>query len=296
MAEFNIADEVAEEAATGVDMSKGQEGGGYTPPVNKVANLRLVGYYELGEHEEDVYNQAGQKTGAKRNRNKVTLVFELSGPNHPPRVGEDGTKFPQLVEVKETKSLNVKANFYKLFLKMNAAHGNQYKTMAQMLGKEFRGQIYHTAKTMNGKEVLFPGLKGTNATRPLGEGYGIRKAEREDEDGNSVPVKVDAAITPIKGFLWDRASKPMWDSLYIPGEFEAKYDDKDPTKLIRPAKSKNKWQDLIAQAVNFSSIQEKIGVDVAALALPDAEVPTRSVDPAAAALDGDDLGDQDIPF
>lgn len=296
---FNIADEVAEEAATGVDMTKGEEGGGYTPPANKIANLRFVGYYEIGEHEEDEFGANGQKTGGKRNRNKVHLVFELSGPNHKPNVDKDGNKRPQFITVKETKSLNIKANFFKLFSKMNGAHGNQAKTMAQLLGKEFRAQVYHKTSKIAGKDVVFANLKGAIDTMPQGEGYAIRKAEREDEEGNMVPVVVDPAVTPVSGFLWDRASKEMWDSIYIAGEFEAKYDEKDPTKLIRPAKSKNLFQNLILQAKNFDSIREKIGVAKSEVdaAIPEAEKPARTADPAAAAVGAgaDELGD-DIPF
>ncbi|CAJ2950661.1 Uncharacterised protein [Burkholderia pseudomallei] len=55
---------------------------------------RFVGYFELGTHEEEF-------EGKKRDREKVDLVFELSGPNHEPIKAADGTL------IKPARSKNV---------------------------------------------------------------------------------------------------------------------------------------------------------------------------------------------
>lgn len=228
---FNIRDKV-KEAAKSVNMNEAQGGGGgYTPPAEGHPNLRLVGYYELGQHVEQ-YGQAKGKV-----KDKVRLVWELSGKLYP--VQEvNGEKIPVRITQTLTRSLNERATLYKLFRTMNEAHGDKYTHIAEMLGEAaFKGTVKHTVKGEGEQKRTYANL------------INIRKAEREDEDGNLHPITVDPPITPIKGFLWDQADPEMWDDIFIAGEYEERKDDSG--KVIKPAKSKNVLQAEIMSAVNF---------------------------------------------
>lgn len=266
---LNLADLIAQAAKSGPDMNQTKGGGeGYTPPAAGVTRLRLVGYFETGKHEELNMQQK------KVLRDKVDLVFELSGPNHPPRVTEDGTKIPHRITVKETKSLNEKANFYKLFAAMNAAQGGGATHMVQMLGKAFRSEVFHKQGGKDGK-TTFANLKGPN-------GYIIRPVTYQDEEtGETKTVNVDPAITELKAFIWDLADKAMWDSIHIPGEYEARKNDKG--EVTTPARSKNVLQNRIKAAANFAEIADRVGATAEELGVPDAETPERADPPAGAA-------------
>ena len=129
---------------------------GYTPPALGIARARLVGYFELGTHEEEY-------EGRTRDREKVDLVFELSGPNHEPRKLDDGTLVPHRITAQETLSLDAKSNFFKLFAAMNVSGRNTH--MAHLLGEAFLVEVFHR-KSADGKKV-YATLKG-----PLG--YNVR--------------------------------------------------------------------------------------------------------------------------
>jgi hypothetical protein len=265
---LNLADLIAQAAKTGPDMTQTKGGGDFAPPNAGVTRLRLVGYFETGKHKE--LNMQNKEVL----RDKVDLVFELSGPNHPPRVTEDGTKIPHRITVKETKSLNEKANFYKLFAAMNAAHGGGATHMVQMLGKAFRSEVFHKQGGKDGK-TTFANLKGPN-------GYIIRPVTYQDEEtGETKTVNVDPPITELKAFIWDLADKAMWDSIYIPGEYEARKNDKG--EVTTPAKSKNVLQGRIKAAANFAEIADRVGATAEELGVPDAETPERSDPPAGSA-------------
>lgn len=80
-------------AAAQTDMTKAQkggEGGGYTPPAEGLCRLRFVGYIECGKHHDEKYNKT---------RERVKLIFELSGPKHAPKELEDGTKLPHRITI-----------------------------------------------------------------------------------------------------------------------------------------------------------------------------------------------------
>ena len=118
MAKYDLKAKIAEAAKTGPDMSQATSGGGdYTPPEKGMAWARFVGYFEIGVHEDDDYNNPGQK----KDKKKVELVFELSGPNHEPRKLDDGTFIPQRITIQEALSTGEKANFFKIFAAMNYA-------------------------------------------------------------------------------------------------------------------------------------------------------------------------------
>ncbi|RFU48021.1 hypothetical protein [Paraburkholderia sp. DHOC27] len=198
----------------------------YVPPGIGEAYARLVGYFELGKHEEENMQQKMVL------RDKVDLIFELSGPNHQPRKMDDGTLIPHRVTVQETLSFSDRANFFKLFTMMNQAHGGQFTHMAQLLGKAFRVEVFHR-KSADGKKV-YANLKGPN-------GYSVGSAGRHN---------VDPPITALRYFIWAWSYSDMWESIYIPGEYPATLDDKGG--VISPARSRNVLQERIQAAVNWS--------------------------------------------
>ena len=216
----------------GPNMNEAQSGGGgtYTPPAEgKAVRLRFVGYFETGNHTE----QSGQYAGKKTDR--VELVFELSGRLWAP-TEHDGKKVPQRMTLRMNFSLNEKATFFKLFKVMNAAHGDTATIMAELLGREFIGDITHTKKG----DKVYANL------------VNVRKAERENDEGEIVPIIVDEPLTEIKFFIWDIADMEMWDSIFIDGEYPERKNDKG--EVTAKAKSKNVIQNLIRSANNFDTL------------------------------------------
>ncbi|MHA6903312.1 hypothetical protein ACJBUE_20855 (plasmid) [Ralstonia syzygii subsp. celebesensis] len=220
-------------------MNVAQKGGGgeYVPPAEGFTRLRFVAYVELGKTETEYQGQ-------KKVVDEVQLVFELSGPRHEPKVLESGEKIPHRMTITVTKSLNEKAQFYKLFKMMN--YDNSAKIMAQLLGKDFTGKVYHKKfKRKDGTEGIAAQLKNPDTGV-----FDIRPPFVEDsETGEPKRVNVAPAITPLKLFLWDMPSKDMWASIFIDGQYEERKNDKG--EVIAPARSKNRWQERIKAALNF---------------------------------------------
>lgn len=224
-------------AAEQTDMTKAQAGGGgeYTPPAAGPCRLRLVGYIELGKQNEKFQ-------GKEREREKVRLVFELSGKNHQPKE-IDGKKYPHLIEVTETLSLNEKANFFKLFQRLN--YSQEFKHFAQLLGRSFLGEVVHREYEINGQKRVAAELKRK------GEGYTIKPPRIQDPETDEWRiVEAGPQLTPTRCFLWSYADMDQWNSIFIEGEYEERKDEKTG-KVIAPAKSKNKYQLLIRGANNF---------------------------------------------
>lgn len=232
----NILAMAAAAAAIAPNMNEAQQGGGggdYTPPAEGIARARLVGYVETGIHEKNV--GAGKPPVQKP---QVKLIFELSGPNHQPKVLEDGTKLPHRITVDENYSLNEKANFYKLFRRMNwkgtATH------MSQLLGEAFLVTIKHKVTGEGDKKRTYANIRDD-------AGYTVQPPRYVDPLSNqTVEVPVDPPISALRLFVWNAPTellKPMWDSLFIDGEYPAKGD--------RPARSKNVLQEEIKAALNF---------------------------------------------
>ncbi|BCL97663.1 hypothetical protein MAFF211491_21150 [Ralstonia solanacearum] len=236
---FDVQAAVAAAAEKSADMNVAQKGGGgeYVPPAEGFTRLRFVAYVELGK-------TATEYQGQKKVVDEVQLVFELSGPRHEPKVLENGEKVPHRMTITVTKSLNEKAQFYKLFKMMN--YKGTAKIMAQLLGDDFTGKVYHKKfKRKDGTEGVAAQLKNPDTGV-----FDIRPPFVEDaESGESKRVNVAPAITPLKLFLWDMPSKDMWASIFIDGQYEERKNDKG--EVIAPAKSKNKWQERIKAALNF---------------------------------------------
>lgn len=231
---FNIQDAIHQAATQGPNMNEATKGGEKRElPVAGLTRLRFVGYIELGIHEEEF-------KGDKKKREKVSLIFELSGPKHP-ATDYDGKKVPHTITINESLSLNEKSNFYKLFKRMN--YTGEATHIAQLLGKEFLGTIFHNTKGEGTDAKTYANLRDDS-------GYSIRPPFVDDPDtGESRRINVDEPLTPIKCFLWSFCSKPMWDDIFIDGKWDDKKDDKG--NVIKEGTSKNYWQNRIKSAINF---------------------------------------------
>ena len=250
----------AKAAAEGKDMTKAVQGGGgdYEPPAAGPCRLRLIAYIELGK-------QKGTFQGKPVVKEKVQLVFELSGPKHQPKVMDDGTKLPHRITVTENLSLNEKANFFKLFTRMNYAGAATH--MAQLVGEAYLGTVYHrTYKGRDGKDRIAVDLSNK------ADGYSIRPPRFEDpETGELRVIAVDPPISALRCFLWDYADKEQWDSLFIDGEYPERKDDKGV--VVAKAKSKNVLQHAVLRAVNFdgSPLHALLAAGGGTIDIPDAE-------------------------
>jgi len=281
---------------TGKDFTKTTEGGGdgYQPPAAGPCGLRFVGYFELGEHEK----RWGEQT--KRVK-QVQLVFELSGKHYPPRDG-----VPVRMTITETESRHVKANLVRLFNKMNYEGAATH--FAELLGKAYRGRVYHREVEVGGAKRVYAGLRND-------DGYSITPPVQEvvDEETGDVtvkPVKVAEALTELKLFLWDNPDMEQWASIYIDGQYEERRDDNG--KVVRPARSKNVIQEKIQSALNWPGSPMQRLLEDGALALdedapqdppqappaPAKKAAAEKAPPAPKGEDSDPLADldDDIPY
>lgn len=254
----NMQKKIAE-AAAHTDMNEAQTGGGERRiPDAGMTRLRFISYIEIGIHKDEF-------KGVVKKPNKVTLQFELSGPKHPPLVTEDGRTIPFVITINEKLYLNDKANFFKLFKRMN--HTGQYKHMAEMLGQEFLGTVVLVEKGEGTDKRTYANLRDDG-------GYTIRPPFVEDpETGESKRIAVNAPLTPIKCFLWDYADKEMWDSIHIDGMWDARKDAAG--NETEPAKSKNYYQNQIKAAENFAGSPIAELLFSGEVDLGDAEAPKR---------------------
>lgn len=271
----DFASMIEQAAAEGPNMNEAVAGGGggdREPPAAGMCRLRLISYIEVGRHLDG-------KEGQQKEKELVKLQFELSGPKHPPKELEDGRKIPHVITLTLPLSLNEKANFYKLFRRMN--HTGAHRHMAQMLGEEFLGTVVHRDNGKQGDE------KRTYANLRDDGGYTIRPPFVEDpETGESRRVSADPQITPSKCFIWNYAGdkkKESWDGLFIDGNYD---DRKDAQGNTIPGASKNYWQNLIKSALNYagSPMCELLFGDVD---LPESTKPERTDAAKEAANDAD---------
>lgn len=261
----------AKAAAEGANQTVAKTGGGdYKPLAAGPCRLRFVGYIEVGKHTK-------MWQGKPKTSPKVWLIFEVNGPRHPPREF-DGGKYPNLIVIKENLSLSDKANFFKLFTRMNYAGKAQH--MGQLLGEAYKGEIFHREwKGADGKPRIEAELRNDN-------GYSIAPPRTEDaETGEMVTLTVAPPLAPIRCFIWDYAEKSQWDSIFIDGEYAA-VTDKDGN-VVKPAKSKNVYQAEIMKAENFvgSPIHEYLVSNGSSLDIPDvdnAQDEEQAAKPAAA--------------
>lgn len=270
----NLAAIIDKAVAEGADQTVAQSGGADNTPAAGPCNLRLVGYIETGKHEKEWQ-------GKKKTTEQVTLIFEVSGKNHPPIETDSGT-FPHRITVNESLSLNEKARFFKLFQLLN--YKGTAKHTAALLGSPFRGRIVHREYTArDGSKRIAADLYD----KKLGA-YTIQppRVEVTDEDGQPTgeyrEVKVAPALSELRCFIWNHADAEQWASLFIDGEYEERKNDKG--EVVAPAKSKNQFQLKIRSAVNYkgSPIQQLLANGGEELELP-----------ADGVVDEDDQGDED---
>lgn len=264
----NFAAIAAKAAAEGQGQTVAKAGGGdYKPLASGPCRLRFVGYMELGK-------VTGEYQGKPKPKHRVWLLFEVSGPKHPPREF-DGVKYPNIITCKENLSLSDKANFFKLFTRMNYAGKAQH--MAQLLGEAYKGEIYHREwKGADGQPRIEAELRNK-------DGYSIQPPRVEDpETGDYIQLKVEPQMAPTRCLIWDYADKDQWASIFIDGEYAAK-TDKDG-KVVAPAKSKNIYQAAAMQAENFegSVLQQMLIANGASLDIPDVDNAEESGDQTAA--------------
>lgn len=279
---FDVQAAIAQAAAQGPDMTtaKSGGGGGYTPPEAGVCLATLVGYIEIGKHRQE-FNDKGKKV--VKEPEQVQLIFELAGGKNQPRVNEEtGEKIPHRITITETLSLNEKANFFKLFRKLN--HDGAARHCSQLLGKHWLVTVFHVTKGEGDNKRTYANLKNE-------DGYSFRPPVRVvgDElsgDAQQVPIAAPERISELRLFLWDFPSKEMWDSLYIDGEYPARKDEKTG-KEISPARSKNVIQDKIRSAINFRDSQMAEILNDGDLATSELDAPA-PVESTASAGAGDD--------
>jgi len=273
----------AKAAASGADQTKAVVGGGdYTPPAAGPGLARFIGYIEIGK-------QKGTFKGAPTIKEKVQLIFELVGKRHPPAEATDGTKLPQRVTIEESYSLNEKANFFKLFQRMNYKQDAQH--IVQLLGEGFKVEVIHdTWKGKDGKDRVTATFKGPG-------GYTIAPPRKEDEDSETgwVDIAVAPAISNLRCFLWEQADLDQWGSLFIEGEYPERKNEKG--EVTAPAKSKNVFQNRIIGAKNFEGsvihsllVSGGVKIDIPQVGEEEDEAPAAAPVAAPAAPAADALG------
>jgi hypothetical protein len=223
-------------AAPTVDLSTPSAGGGGNIAAEGRCNLRLVGYVQLGTHTTDS-PKFGKKTSPR-----ATLLFEVSGPNHPPVPSPSGGTEARVMSLKFVhqphKPPHEKSTDFAIFSSMNYNGG---KTgYHQMLGEAFCGTVVHK-KLDDGTTIAFLDRKVVAPT--------YEEVIDGEPTGKLLTRTVLPLSTPLRFFMTDRPCKRTWDSLYIAGELQAS-EAKDG-RPARPARTKNYLQELIMASDDF---------------------------------------------
>lgn len=227
-------------ATQGKDQSQASAGGGDFAPAEKgTTGARLVGYYEVGQFEEEW-------EGKKKKVNKAITVWELVGKKHPPRELDDGTKIPVRITMEVSISDYQNSGFYKLFSKLRTEETH----FSQLLGKAFLLDIVHKEREKGGKKVVYANIDRNSIRKPVL----LERADLADPESELIekPYPVGAALTPINAFIWEFADAERWDAIRIDGEYPARVNDKG--EETAPARSKNTIQLKIASALNFKGL------------------------------------------
>jgi hypothetical protein len=261
-----IANAVEEAANTSPDMneSQGKGGGDYTPPAAGGCIVTLIGYIEKGIHHIEASKVEPLKYPAK-DEDQVDLIFEISGKGHEPKEIE-GKLYPERMTVTLKKSLNEKAWFYRIFKQFTSAYPELgARHMAQFLGKHFISKIEHSVPKKEGDRI-YANLK----QKAAGYVFNAPCFTNPATDETTV-IPAPRVHSALRLFLWAQASREMWDSLYIEGQYDEKKDEKTG-KVIYPAKSKNVIQEKIKAAKNFvgSPLADILGTEEL-LTLPDTD-------------------------
>lgn len=239
---FNLGSALAS-AKQQVNMTEAKAAAEYEPYAAGPVNLRFAGFIEVGKQEV----QFGKDKPVEV-KDMVHLLWELSGPKHKPR-DVDGKQVPLVFVQEMTNTLTTKSLLFKQFKAMNAAYGDQFTHIGDMIGLAFRGKITHDPKK-NGEKMYY-NEKLTDigpAERP--EFKMNEESGEMEETGNLVPIKVEPMLSKPMGFIFHHSGKDHWDSIYIEGEYPERKDDKGV--VTKAAQSKNKWQLKIMGAKNWN--------------------------------------------
>jgi hypothetical protein len=251
-------------AKTGPNLTIATSGGADSaPPALGATRARLVSYIEVGHQKSSFQGQEKIKPTA-------VLQFELSGPKHPPRVGENGTQYPTLITVKMAIGLHPKNGYFKLFNLLNTISGGGKTHFADLVGLAWAAKVTHRKYTnAAGEEKIAANLRE--------DAWSFSPLTFEDpESGELRTLRAGPQISASRVFVWDFADAGQWESLHIPGTFE-------------DGSSKNRFQNTIREASNFSgSLAEAITLS---LSEPSAVAPADS----DAAPEADEFDDFEPP-
>lgn len=185
-------------------------------PASGRALARLVGVIEIGEHEV-----TGGPNIAPKIKDRIRYVFELFGKKYPNYKLDDGTEIPQRVSRSITNSRHEKSTQYAWVSAMDPE--KKYSHPIQMIGDSFIVVIEHKV-VPDGSTIAY--IKS------------VEQAQKEDLDtGEITPIEAPEPLSDYMIFMWENPSLEMWNSLYIPGEFDGR--------------SRNIFQNMISEAVNF---------------------------------------------
>lgn len=227
-------------AEKGVDQSQATSGGGdYTPPEAGQTGARIVGYYEIGQHESEF-------EGKKKVQNEVLIVFELVGKKHPAKE-INGEKVPVRMTLRMNLSTNEKAGYFKMF----SALRTDEKHFVQLLGKPVLLNVVHE-KGKKDEKKIFAKIDKATIRKPIIQVPVLDDDGAPTGDLQDQVFPVGPAVSELKAFVWDFADAEMWDSVYIPGEYPERKDDSG--KVIAEARSKNDIQLKIASSLNFKGL------------------------------------------
>lgn len=236
---FDLSKVQAAVVATAADLNKATKGGGGERVVlaKGGCQMRFVGYIETGAHA--YVTKVNGKPVDKCNPHAF-LLFEITGPKHPPRVlgeGAEARTVPNLVHIKiKNVSQSDRAQYFKTFKAMNidgtATH------FVQLLGKAYRGTIGHFLPDPKDEKNVIATIDEV-----------LNPQFEHPVDGTLHTIEPPAPLSPIRVFVWDTADtamlKYMWDSLYIEGSYTVGEGAEEKEVSL------NKWQNMICEAANF---------------------------------------------
>lgn len=140
-------------AEKGENQTEAQAGGGGTfeLPDEGPGGCRLISYIEIGKHTKQF------KGDKPKEVEQVILEFELVGKRWPATNSETGREKPFVIRITENKSLNEKANFFKLFSRLN--YGGKAKHFCELVGQEFKCTIVHSTSGEGDEKKTYANLR-----------------------------------------------------------------------------------------------------------------------------------------
>ena len=240
---MNVQDLLKQAAAAAeksVDLTKPKEGAGgdYTPPKAGTARAIFTGYVEVGKQRS--------RNPQFGDREEAYLIFEITGKNYPPVQGDDGKMIPVYIAERVSISNHASSLYIDAFNKLN--YKGTAKTFGELLGTKCLVKIHHREYTRADKTTGVVAQLRAPVQRSTFDIQAPRTLDPTTDELVEVPIP--DPIGGYKLFLWNFATKEMWDSIYIPGDTPEVKDDSG--KVIRPARSRNRYQNFIKDAVNFT--------------------------------------------